>query len=423
MGKMNLFETENFNGKTVPVTREQLMKAWRKVKAAKGSGGVDGKTISKVEEQLGDELYKLWNRMASGSYHPQPVKAVSIPKWDGSERWLGVPTVIDRVAQQAIKDVLEPELEKVFHANSYGYRPNRNTHQAIAKCSKECWEKAWVIDLDIKGFFDNIDHELLIKALERHTDQKWLIMYVKRWLKAPVKHPDREALVQSEKGTPQGGVISPLLANLFLHYAFDKWMEKRFPKVTFERYADDIIIHCVSKVEAEKVLEMVKVRMRECRLEVHPLKSKVVYCKQHNRQEKYTVVTFDFLGFTFQPRKVKQGESYRLGYGPAISKRAKKHIVRTYKRLKIHKWTTKEVEYIAMELAPKLQGWINYFGKYRKWSMYPVFRSLNDRLVKWLMNKYKRYRNRIKLARNKLKQMALDYPNLFVHWKYGFYPG
>jgi RNA-directed DNA polymerase len=421
---MNLFETEYLKGKTVPVTQEQLMTAWRKVKAAKGSGGVDGKTISKVEDQLSGELYKLWNRMASGSYHPQPIKAVSIPKWDGSERWLGVPTVIDRIAQQVIKDVLEPKLEKVFHPDNYGYRPNKSTHQAIVKCSKRCWERAWVVDLDIKGFFDNLDHDLLIKALEWHTDQKWLIMYVERWLKAPVKHPDKKELVQRIKGTPQGGVISPLLANLFLHYAFDMWMDKQFPEVTFERYADDVIIHCMSKAEAEKVLEAVKIRMEECKLEVHPLKTKVAYCKQSYRMDKYPLVVFDFLGFTFQPRKVKQSNgSFRLGYGPAISNRAKKHINQTFKKLKVHRWTAREVEQIASELAPKLQGWINYFGKYRIWAMYPVFRSLNDRLVKWLMNKYKRYRGRINLARNKLKQMAQEYPNLFVHWRYGFYPG
>ncbi|MEQ9036107.1 group II intron reverse transcriptase/maturase [Gracilimonas sp.] len=421
---MNLFETEYLKGKTVPITESQLMSAWRKVKAARGSGGVDGKTISKVEEQLSNELYKLWNRMASGSYHPQPVKAVSIPKRDGSERWLGVPTVTDRIAQQVIKDVLEPELEKVFHPNSYGYRPNKSTHQAIAKCSKRCWERAWVVDLDIKGFFDNLDHDLLIKALERHTNQKWLIMYVKRWLKAPVKQPEINELEERSKGTPQGGVISPLLSNLFLHYAFDKWVSKQFPEVTFERYADDIIIHCVSKADAEKVLNAVKSRMNECKLEVHPLKTKIVYCKQSYRQESHPMIAFDFLGFTFQPRKVKQSNGlFRLGYGPAISAKAKKHINHTFKSLKVHRWTAQEVDQIASELAPKLQGWINYFGKYRKWSMYPVFRSLNDRLVKWLMNKYKRYRRKIKSARIRLKVMARENPNLFVHWRYGFIPG
>ncbi len=421
---MNLFETEYLQGKTVPITQEQLRVAWRQVKAAKGSGGVDGKTIFKVEEQLSDELYKLWNRMASGSYHPKPIKAVSIPKWDGSNRWLGVPTVTDRIAQQVIKDMLEPDLEKVYHPDSYGYRPNKSTHQAITKCSKRCWERAWAIDLDIKGFFDNLDHDLLIKALERHTDHKWLIMYVKRWLKSPVKFPERQKLVERSKGTPQGGVISPLLANLFLHYAFDMWICKQFSEVPFERYADDIIIHCVSKAQAETILKAVKTRMEACKLQVHQHKTKVVYCKQGYRKVKHSEITFDFLGFTFQPRKIKQHNgSYRLGFGPAISMRAKKHIVQTFKSLKPHRWANKDVEQIATEMAPKIQGWINYFGKYRKWAMYPVFRSLNDRLVKWLMNKYKRYRRKVGKARSKLKQLAIEYPNLFVHWRYGFLPG
>lgn len=420
---MKLIDTENLKGKTVPITQGQLMKAWRKVRSSKGSAGVDGKTISKVESKLGDELFKLWNRMASGSYHPQPIKAVSIPKWDGSERLLGVPSVLDRVAQQVVKDVLECELESVFHSNSYGYRPNKSSHQAITQCSKQCWERAWVIDLDVKGFFDNLDHHLLIKALEKHTDQKWLIRYVERWLKAPMVYQDKGKLVERDKGTPQGGVISPLLANLFLHYAFDKWMEKYFPKVKFERYADDMIIHCESKAEAEHVLDAVKTRMNQCKLDLHPVKTKIVYCKQANRDGKYPKVTFDFLGYRFQPREIYYQGRCRLGYGPAISTRAKRHIVQTLKKLKVHRWTSKELDQIAAQLAPKLRGWINYFGKYRKWSMYPVFRSLNDRLVKWLMNKYKRYKNRVKLARDRLKQLAKDYPNLFVHWQYGFKPG
>ena len=421
---MNLFETGKLKGKSVPVTQKQILAGWRKVKSAKGSGGVDGMTIPKVEARLGDELYKLWNRMASGSYQPPPVKAVSVAKRDGGERWLGVPTVTDRVAQQVVKNLLEPELEKVFHRDSYGYRPGKSARQAIKKCAGECWSKAWAIDLDIKGFFDNLDHGLLLKALGRHTNQKWVVMYVSRWLKAPIKHPDRQELSAREKGTPQGGVISPLLANLFLHYAFDKWMDKRYPGVAFERYADDIVIHCQTKAEAQEVLEGVKARLRECKLEAHPTKTKLVYCKHAHRKEKFPTVAFDFLGYRFQPRKTKRKNgTIVLGYGPAISPRAKKHIHHVFKSLKVHRWTASEIDSIANELAPKIRGWINYFGKYRIWSMYPVFRSLNDRLVKWLMNKYKRFKNRVKLARGKLKRIAQEYPNLFVHWRYGFVPG
>ena len=421
---MNLFKTENLEGKSIPISGTQVRDAWRKVKAAKGSGGIDGKTLSMVETNLDGELYKLWNRMASGSYHSQPVKAVSIPKKDGSKRWLGIPTVCDRVAQQVVKNVLECKLERVFHEDSYGYRPNKSAHQAVEKCRQRCLERAWVIDLDIKGFFDNLDHSLLFKALDRHTDQKWLLCYVDRWLKAPVQYPKESRPRQLEKGTPQGGVISPLLANLFLHYTFDKWIEKRFPDVTFERYADDIVIHCRSHEQAVEVLEEVKIRLQACKLEAHPDKTKIVYCRQKSRQFKYPVVAFDFLGHSFKPRKVKtKNGSICLGYGPAISTKAKKHITQTFWKLKVHRATNKDLDQLAQQLAPKIRGWINYFGKFRKWAMYPVFRSLNDRLVKWLMNKYKRYRRKVKQARQRLKELALDYPNLFVHWRYGFIPG
>ena len=421
---MNLFETESLKGKTVPVTLEQIWKGWRKVKQAKGSCGVDGKTIPEVEQKLSNELYKLWNRMASGSYHPQPTQAVSIPKWDGSKRWLGIPTVLDRVAQQVVKDVLEPELEEVFHLDSYGYRPDKSAEKAVVRCNERCWKKAWVIDLDIKGFFDNLDHDLLLKALDRHTDQKWLKMYVTRWLKAPIQYPEDEHLITRSKGVPQGGVISPLLANLYLHYTFDIWMQINFPKVTFERYADDIVIHTETLAQAEKILELVKIRMQECSLELHPEKTKIVYCKHSYSKIRYPLVSFDFLGYTFQPRKVKcKDGSFRLGYGPAISLKAKKHIVRTLRKKSIHRWTSQEITDIACELSSKIQGWINYFGKYRKWAMHPVFRWLNDRLVKWLMNKYKRYRNKLKSARIRLKEIARLYPDLFVHWRYGFNPG
>lgn len=421
---MNLFEARELQGKTVLLTTQQLQSAWLKVKSAKGSGGVDGKSIAKVEEKLSGELYCLWNRMSSGSYQPKAVKAVSIPKRDGSERWLGIPTVIDRVAQQVIKDVLEPELEREFHPHSYGYRPNKNTHQAIKRCSEQCWKKGWVIDLDIKGFFDNLDHDLLLKALKRHTKESWVIMYVERWLKAPVLYPKTGALDKRTKGTPQGGVISPLLANLYLHYCFDKWMQIHHPSITFERYADDVVVHCNSRKEAELLLSKIDKRMNACKLTLHPEKTKVVYCKQNNRMANYKQITFDFLGFRFQPRRIKDRNGlYKLSYGPAISNKAKKHIVRTINDLRFHRWTSTDIEEIAMRLRSKLLGWITYFGKYRKWSMYVVFRSLNDRLVKWLMNRYKKYRGKVKEARLKMKQIAQQYPNLFVHWKYGFIPG
>jgi len=421
---MELFKKGLFEGKTVPVTQQQVLQAWRKVKAAKGGGGVDGKTIQMVEAGLGNELYKLWNRMASGCYFPQPVKAVSIPKRDGTQRWLGIPTVLDRVAQQIVKSLLEPQMEKVFHQDSFGYRPAKGTMQAIAQCNKRCARQPWVVDIDIKGFFDNISHELLLKALDRHNSQKWVVLYITRWLKAPVeKAPAEKQPIVKQTGTPQGGVISPLLANLFLHYAFDMWFDKRFPQACFERYADDIIIHCDSRQAAHEILGEVKARMQQCRLQAHPDKTKVVYCKNYKRAGKYKQVAFDFLGFCFQPRKIKTQYGYNLGFGPAISTKAKKHITLELKKKKVHRRTHLELQQLAHELKPKIIGWVNYFGKHRKWAMYPVFRSLNDRLVKWLMNKYKRYKNKVKVARTKLKAIASAYPNLFLHWRYGFIPG
>ncbi|RYZ21088.1 MAG: group II intron reverse transcriptase/maturase, partial [Sphingobacteriales bacterium] len=301
---MELFETKQTKGRTVPITQSQVLTAWRKVLSAGGSGGVDGKSLSDVAHNLHDELYTLWNRMSSGSYFPKPVKAAIIPKDSGGQRCLGIPTILDRVAQQVVKDVLEPGMESVFHPDSYGYRPAKNAHQAVEQCSQRCSEWAWVIDLDIKGFFDNIDHELLLKALQKHTDAQWVLLYLKRWLESPMQMPDG-SLQQRKRGTPQGGVISPLLANLFLHYALDKWMAVTLPEIRFERYADDIVVHCRSEQEAVHVLAAIKNRLQSCKLEVNEQKTKIVYCKRHNRPQKYPVVSFHFLGFYFKPRKVK----------------------------------------------------------------------------------------------------------------------
>ena len=418
---MKLFETEELKGKTIPITTQQIVAGWHKVKAAKGSGEVDGKSIPMVENQLQKELYQLWNRMASGSYHPQAVKASEIAKWDGSKRKLGIPTVTDRVAQQVIKDILEPELEKIFHQDSYGYRMGKSGHQAVLKCKERCWKYTWVIDLDIKQYFDSIDHTLLMKAIDRHTDQKWLKMYLNRWLTAPIEEGGK--LVERKAGTPQGGVISPLLSNLFLHYVFDKWISKHYPSIPFERYADDIIIHCTTKQQAEQIMQAVTKRMEECKLRVHPTKTKIVHCKTQNRQSTYKLVKFDFLGFSFQPRKGKDKRGrYFLSYGAGISKRAKKHIVSTLKKQKVHRATDISLEGLATQLAPSIRGWINYFGRINKWAMQSVFRNLNFRLMKWYRNKYKSCRRSYSTTWIKLRQVARDYPNLFIHWQHGFLP-
>jgi group II intron reverse transcriptase/maturase len=420
---MKLFETKQNNGRTVPITQSQVLAAWRKVRSAGGSGGVDGKSIADVESDLRDELYKLWNRMTSGSYFPQMVKATFIPKESGGERCLGIPTVIDRVAQQVVKDMLEPEMDKNFHPDSYGYRPNKNAHQAVSQCKQRCFEWAWVIDMDIKGFFDSIDHTLMLKALQKHTEARWLMLYTDRWLKAPMLLPDGQ-IQERQTGTPQGGVISPLLANLFLHYAFDKWMEARLPEIRFERYADDIVIHCRSEQEAEEVKAAVKDRLKACLLELSEQKTKIVYCKQQNRPKDYPVVTFNFLGFDFRPRKVRVREGrYTTGFSPSIGLKAQKRITQYFRKIRFHRAVSIELTEIAAQLAPRLRGWINYFGKFRIWSMQRVFRVLNNKLVKWIRNKYKTFRDNIVLARQKLKDIAKAYPNMFVHWQYGFFPG
>ena len=420
---MELFETKRQNGRNIPITQLQVLAAWRKVKAAGGSGGVDGKSLTDVESNLRNELYKLWNRMTSGSYFPKAVKAAIIPKEGGGGRCLGIPTILDRVAQQVVKDMLEPEMEKVFHSDSYGYRPDKNAHQAVLRCNQRCSEWAWVIDMDIKGFFDNIDHTLMLKALQKHTEAKWVVMYIERWLTSPMQMPDGN-LQERRSGTPQGGVISPLLANLFLHYAFDKWMEAKMPDIGFERYADDIVVHCRSEEEAEYVKKEIGSRLNACLLQLHDQKTKIVYCKKQNRPLKYPEVVFSFLGFEFKPRKVKVREGkYTLGFGPAISKKAQKRIAQYFRKIKLHRAVTQELADIATQLAPRLRGWINYFGKFRPWSMWRIFRVLNNRLVKWIKNKYKRFKDNTLLARKKLQEIARDFPNLFIHWQYGFLPG
>lgn len=407
--------------KSVPVSREMIWAAYKKVKANKGSAGIDEISMEEFDAERSKHLYKLWNRMASGSYFPPPVKEVEIPKKDGKTRKLGIPTIADRIGQMAIKDYLEPRFEKIFSTSSYGYRPNRNAHQALESVRNNCRKYDWVIDLDIKGFFDNIEHGKLLLALEKHVTESWCMMYIKRWLTAPVHKKSGELVQKQGKGTPQGGVISPLLANLFLHYAMDKWLEINHSSVMFARYADDAILHCRSKTHAEQTLDAVRERMKECGLELHPEKTKLVYCKDYRRSDSYPVVKFDFLGYSFQPRTTKSRKTGKLflGYDCAISIRSKKLIADKMEELNIVGLTHKSIVGVAQFLNPFIRGWVNYYGKFRKSAMNPVFCLLNKRLIRWARKRYKRYKTSIKRAFQWFTRIREQFPGLFYHWKIG----
>ena len=407
--------------KSVPVSREMVWAAYKKVKANRGSAGVDEISMEEFDADRSKHLYKLWNRMASGSYFPPPVKEVEISKKDGGIRKLGVPTIADRIGQMVIKDYLEPRFEKIFSNNSYGYRPNRNAHQALESVRNNCRKTDWVIDLDIKGFFDTIDHRKLLLAVEKHVGENWCLLYIKRWLAASVQTESGELVLKQGKGTPQGGVISPLLANLFLHYAMDKWLELKHPTVNFERYADDAILHCKSKAHAEWLLEKIRERMTDCGLELHPEKTKLVYCRDYRRQGNYTTVKFDFLGYSFQPRttKSKKTGNLFLGFDCAISINSKKRIADKMEELNIVGLTFKSIVGVAQFLNPFIRGWVNYYGKFRKHEMNSIFQLLRKRLVRWARKRYKRYKTSLNRAYNWLEIVQKQFPALFYHWQIG----
>lgn len=416
--RMNLWNET----KSIPISRAMIWSAYKHVKSNKGSSGIDDLGWEEFESDRSKYLYKLWNRMASGSYFPPPVKEVEIPKKDGKMRKLGIPTIADRIGQQVVKSYLEPRFEPLFSDNSYGYRPNKNAHQALLEVQRNCWKNDWVIDLDIKGFFDNIDHAKLMLAVRKHVSEKWACMYIERWLNMPIHKKSGELEEKQGRGTPQGGVISPLLANLFLHYAFDKWLEKLNSKVKFVRYADDAIIHCKSKRQADFILQKLHARMRECGLELHPEKTKQVYCRDYRRQEKHPNVKFDFLGFSFQPRTSKSSQTGKLflGYGCAISSSSCNKIGEKIAELIDDSKTCKSIVGIAQKLNPAIRGWLNYYGKFRMWELHKVFRMLHSRLVRWARRKYKRYKTSICRAYSWLKRMKKQFPYLFYHWKLNF---
>ena len=405
------------------IPKQLVWEAYQRVKANRGAAGVDGESLAVFEKDLKGNLYKVWNRMSSGSYFPPPVRLVEIPKDNGGTRPLGIPTVADRVAQTVVKRVLEPLVEPVFHEDSYGYRPGKSALDAVGTARKRCWDADWVIDLDIKAFFDSIPHDLVERAVAHHTNLPWVRLYIARWLRAPVQRPDG-TLGERTKGTPQGGVISPLLANLFLHYAFDLWMRRTFPRVRFERYADDAIVHCGSERQAREVLEAIRGRFEQCGLELHPTKTRIVYCKDDDRPGNYEHTKFDFLGYTFQPRRAKnRWGKFFVSFLPAISARSAKAIRQTIREWRMASTRNNQrLEDLATLINPVVRGWMNYYGRFYRSKCVQVLRHLNAALAAWARRKYKRFRRRERASMHWLGRIARRDPKLFVLWELGVKP-
>lgn len=405
-------------GKSHVIPKRLVWDAWQKVKANGGAAGADGVTIEQFEEDLPRNLYRLWNRMSSGSYFPGPVRAVEIPKKQGT-RVLGIPNVVDRVAQAAAAMALEPDVEPSFHQDSYGYRPGRAPLDAVAVCRERCFKKDWVVDLDIRAFFDSVPWDLMLKAVTHHSDQRWVVLYVERWLKAPMQSPDG-TLIPRDKGTPQGSPISPCLANLFLHYALDVWMEREFPTIQFERFADDAVIHCVSESQARFVRDAVSRRLAEVGLELHPDKTRIVYCKDSRRRGTYEQVSFTFCGYTFRPRRAfnkRTGEAF-TGFLPAVSPEKLTQMSRRVASWRIHRRTNLDLDDLAPGINLVVRGWLAYFTVFYPTAVIPLCQRIDRHLVRWARWKYKRLERSDIRARTWLQGVQSRNPGLFVHWKY-----
>ena len=406
--------------KPFSIDKRLVYEAYKAVKSNRGAAGVDEQTIEQFDADLSGNLYRIWNRMSSGSYFPPPVRAVSIPKKSGGERILGVPTVADRVAQMVVKSVIESILDPIFLADSYGYRPNKSALDAVGVTRERCWKYDWVLEFDITGLFDHIDHELLLRAVRKHITCKWALLYIERWLRAPMVLEDGTTKERS-CGTPQGGVVSPILANLFMHYAFDVWMTRTHPELPWCRYADDGLVHCRTEQEAETLKVALQARLAECHLEMHPTKTKIVYCKDGKRKGKYPNVKFDFLGYCFRPRRVRRLRDNSLfgGFNPAVSSSAMKAMRETIRDLKLRRQTQLSLQDIAQQLNPLLRGWIAYYGRYAPSALYPVLRYVNQTLVAWAMRKFKRFKRHKVPASQFLQRLATECVDLFVHWRIG----
>jgi RNA-directed DNA polymerase len=403
--------------KPFSIEKRRVYQAFKAVKSNRGAAGVDGQSLEMFEKDLGRNLYKIWNRMSSGTYFPPPVHAVSIPKKTGGERILGVPTVSDRIAQMVVKQMIEPELEPIFLPDSYGYRPGKSALDAVGVTRQRCWKYDWVLEFDIKGLFDNLPHDLLLKAVRRHVQCKWARLYIERWLTASMEKDGQ--LIERTRGTPQGGVISPILSNLFMHYAFDLWMARTHPDLPWCRYADDGLVHCRSEQEAEAMKVELQARLEVCGLQMHPTKTQIVYCKDHRRRRMYPIVKFDFLGYQFRPRRVasSQGMKVFCGYTPAVSPTALKSMRATIRSLHIPRQTPGTLAEIARQLNPLLRGWIGYYGRFSRSALLSLVDYVNQKLKAWIRRKYKRFRLHKTRASQFLLKLARENAELFVHWQ------
>jgi group II intron reverse transcriptase/maturase len=402
--------------KPFDISKQEVWEAYRQVRANQGAPGVDGVTLDEFEKDLKNSLYKIWNRMSSGSYFPPPVKAVEIPKpHGGGTRILGVPTIADRVAQTVVSKRLEAKVEPIFHPDSYGYRPGRSALDAVRVCRDRCWKSDWVIDLDIQKFFDSVDHELMVRAVEAHAEVPWVVLYVKRWLTAPMQFADG-TVQQRDRGTPQGSAVSPVLANLFMHYAFDMWMAREFPTIRFERYADDAVVHCVTERQVRYLVAAIGDRMDQVGLRLHPDKTKIVYCQDAKRRLDYERTAFTFLGFTFRTRtaRSKHGKLF-ASFQPAISTDAQKRISRQIRRWRLHRWIGLGFAEVAQQINPIVRGWMQYYGTFYRSALYPLLSRINAYLMRWIRGKYKRLRS-LRKAAGCWQRITRQYPRLFAHW-------
>ena len=401
------------------IDKRQVYEAYKAVRSSNGGAGVDGQTIEAFEADLKSNLFKIWNRMCSGSYFPPPVRAVAIPKKTGGERILGVPTMSDRIAQMVVKQMIEPELDPLFLADSYGYRPRKSALDAVGVTRQRCWKYDWILEFDIKGLFDNISHDLLLTAVRKHVNCQWALLYIERWLTAPMERDGKT--IERNRGTPQGGVVSPILSNLFLHYAFDLWMKRTHPDLPWCRYADDGLVHCRTEQEAEAVKAALQARLTDCQLEMHPTKTKIVYCKDGKRRGQYPNVTFDFLGYQFRPRTVRNSRSDELfcSFTPAVSPSALAAIRTKVRDLNIRKLTVRTLDDISSALNPLLRGWIQYYGKFNLSALETMLRHVNLTVRGWVMRKFKRFQGRKVAAAIFLEKMVRLRPALFEHWRIG----